>query len=989
MNINNFSAIRFVLAPLLPGLVLALLFAVEARGQTKTNIPGPNGSKYFGMEVYALPSGNIVVTDPYYSIPNGPKNVGAVYLYNGATGEMISKLTGSRENDYIAFPDNPSMGTFEGVPGVLVLSNGNFLVRSIIWNDGAGAVTFVNGKTGLSGTVSASNSLVGKKADDSVGYGYEGVVELANGNYVVSSQFADNGAIGQAGAVTFGDGTTGVSGVVSASNSLVGSAEDDNVGSHGVTALSNGNYVVKSANWRGGESDGKGAATFGNGKTGTTGTVSAANSLVGSTAGDRVGTFVTALTNGNYVVASPNWTNGEADSAGAATFGSGTSGVSGVISASNSLIGSSWGEYVGTSVTALTNGNYVVASSGSATFGNGKTGITGKVSPSNSLVGRESGGSITALSNGNYVVSSPYWNDRRGAATFGNGTTGIKGTVSESNSLVGSKAEDQISGGEGVYTGVTALSNGHYVVISPEWDNGAIVDAGAATWGDGTKGVTGAVSPSNSLVGSKAEDRVGFAVTALTNGNYVVGSPHWDRAAVKDAGASTFGNGSSGVKGQISATNSLVGSTAGDQIGGTGGGTDGENVSLVVPLTNGNYVLITPSWDKGGIVDAGAVTFANGATGITGEISASNSLIGSTANDQIGFSRNGGNFNVIETVKALPNGDYAIGSVSYDNGALVNAGAVTYGNGTNGTVGPITDGNSYRGTTADAFIGWNYAYDAVNGRLVISRWMQNIVTLFRPAGGSLLNISTRLRVGTGENALIGGFIVTGNEPKKVIIRAIGPSLSQQGVAGALQNPTLDLISGGKSIAFNDNWKQGGQQTIIQDTGVAPRHDLESAIVRTLQPGNYTAVVRGAGETSGVGLVEVFDLAQRAKAQLVNISSRGFVETGENVMIGGFIVGGGPARVMVRAIGPSLGAAGVQGALQNPTLSLVNASGVVVRANDNWKDSQRQAIEDSGIKPSDDRESALIEVLGAGSYTAIVRGSGNTTGVALVEVYNVP
>ena len=260
-----------------------------------------------------------------------------------------------------------------------------------------------------------------------------------------------------------------------------------------------------------------------------------------------------------------------------------------------------------------------------------------------------------------------------------------------------------------------------------------------------------------------------------------------------------------------------------------------------------------------------------------------------------------------------------------------------------------------------------------------------------PPTGSLLNISTRLRVGTGENVLIGGFIVTGNEPKKVIIRAIGPSLGQQGVAGALENPTLDLIRGDKSIAFNNNWKDS-QPAAIQDTGVAPTHALESAIVRTLQPGSYTAIMRGAGGTSGVGLVEVYDLAQGAQAQLVNISTRGLVQTGDNVMIGGFIVGGGgggPTRVIVRAIGPSLGAAGVQGALQDPTLSLVNSNGVVVRANDNWKDSQRQAIQDSGIKPSDDRESALIEVLNAGGYTAIVRGKGNTTGVGLVEVYNVP
>ena len=984
----------------------ALLFAAEASGQTKTNIPGPRGSGEFGAEIYALPSGNIVVTDPSYSIPNGAKNVGAVYLYNGATGELISKLTGSRENDRIGYPD--LLSAFGGfTAGIFVLSNGNFLVRTPFWNNGRGAVTFVNGKTGLSGVVSASNSLVGAAPGaggdgDHVGRGYTGVTELSNGNYVVTSVDWDDGAIKDVGAVTLCDGEKGTSGVVSKSNSLVGSAKEDRVGLGGITVLSNGNYVVKSYEWRNpGDStnyDGRGAATFVNGVTGLTGAVSASNSLVGSVGGDSVGLFITALTNGNYVVGSYQWNNGGAADVGAATFGSGTSGVSGVISASNSLIGSNTGDYVGFGMTALTNGNYVVngyqSSGGSATFGDGTKGITGKVSASNSLVGRGRGGSVTALPNGNYVVSSPEWNEARGAATFGNGTTGIKGAISASNSLVGSKPHDRVTGGSDTYGSVTALSNGNYVVASPEWSNGAVPLAGAVTWGNGTHGITGVVAPSNSLVGSKYEDNVGYVVTALPNGNYVVGSPNWDRGAVTDAGASTFGDGGSGVTGTISAANSLVGSTAGDAIGGTfaeisGGGA----ASLVTPLTNGNYVIATPSWDKGGIADVGAVTFVNGTKGITGEISSLNSLVGSRGKDQVGFDRTEGGHFVAPTLKALPNGDYAIGSPNYNNGAIVDAGAITYGNGTTGTVGSITADNSYLGTSADAKIGGHYVYDAVNGRFVISRVTENIVTLFRPAGGSLLNISTRLHVGTGENALIGGFIVSGNEPKKVIIRAIGPSLSQQGVAGALQNPTLDLVSGGKSIAFNDNWKQGGQEAAIRATGVAPKHDLESAIVRTLQPGTYTAIVRGADETSGVGLVEVYDLAHDARAKLANISSRGLVQTGENVLIGGFIIGGGggggPARVIVRAIGPSLAAEGVQGALQNPTLDLVNANGVIVRSNDNWKDSQRQAIEATGIKPSDDRESALIEILSAGTYTAIVRGSGNTTGVGLVEVYNVP
>jgi hypothetical protein len=254
----------------------------------------------------------------------------------------------------------------------------------------------------------------------------------------------------------------------------------------------------------------------------------------------------------------------------------------------------------------------------------------------------------------------------------------------------------------------------------------------------------------------------------------------------------------------------------------------------------------------------------------------------------------------------------------------------------------------------------------------------------------LLNISTRLRVGTGENALIGGFIITGSEAKKVIIRAIGPSLASQGVSGVLANPTLELFDGaGEPIAFNNNWKED-QQGEIEGSTIPPGNDLEAAIVRTLPPGNYTAVVRGEGGATGIGLVEVYDLAGAAAAKLANISSRGFVEAGENVMIGGFIVGGGGGgtRVIVRALGPSLANGGVEGALQNPTLQLVDGDGSELAANDDWKGGQRAELEAIGIQPSDDRESALLATLASGNYTAIVKGQGDGTGVGLVEVYNV-
>jgi hypothetical protein len=261
-----------------------------------------------------------------------------------------------------------------------------------------------------------------------------------------------------------------------------------------------------------------------------------------------------------------------------------------------------------------------------------------------------------------------------------------------------------------------------------------------------------------------------------------------------------------------------------------------------------------------------------------------------------------------------------------------------------------------------------------------------------------LNISTRLRVLTNDNALIGGFIITGTDPKKVMIRGIGPSLTALGVPGALQNPILELHDNtGATIAVNDNWHDAPNASEIGTSGLAPSNNSESAILQTLVSGSYTVVVRGVGNTVGIGLVEAYDLAQSTPTKLANISTRGFVDTGDNVMIGGFIVGAGlgnngsgSEKVVVRAIGPSLAAFGITNALQDPSLELHDGNGATIAVNDNWKDGgQAAAIQASGLAPSNDFESALLRVLPAGSYTAIVRGNANGTGVGLVEAYNLP
>lgn len=243
-----------------------------------------------------------------------------------------------------------------------------------------------------------------------------------------------------------------------------------------------------------------------------------------------------------------------------------------------------------------------------------------------------------------------------------------------------------------------------------------------------------------------------------------------------------------------------------------------------------------------------------------------------------------------------------------------------------------------------------------------------------------------MRVLTGDNVLIGGFIVLGPDSKQVIIRGIGPSLGGF-VADPLADPTLELHAGdGTLIATNNNWKSD-QQSEIEATGLAPTNDLESAIVATL-PGNgasYTAILEGNGGTTGVGLVEAYDLDTAADSKLANISTRGFVDAGDNVLIGGFIAGEGVSDVIVRAIGPSLTGSGIDGALKNPTLELHDLFGDIIASDDDWKDSQQSEIAATGLQPSNDLESAILATLPPGAYTAVVRGVNGTTGVGLVEV----
>ena len=241
--------------------------------------------------------------------------------------------------------------------------------------------------------------------------------------------------------------------------------------------------------------------------------------------------------------------------------------------------------------------------------------------------------------------------------------------------------------------------------------------------------------------------------------------------------------------------------------------------------------------------------------------------------------------------------------------------------------------------------------------------------------------------------MIGGFIITGTQTKTVIVRGIGPSLA---VPGALADPVVEVHgASGELLATNDNWRDDPNRQHVIDSGLAPTNDLESALWTIIDPGAYTVIVRGKDDATGIGLVEVYDLDQTVDSNLANISTRGLVETDNNVLIGGLIVGSGSggstATVMLRALGPSVP---VAGALADPTLELRDRSGTLVASNDNWKtrpdgSSQQAEIEATGIPPTNDLESALLQTLSAGNYTAIVRGMNGTTGVGLVEAYKLP
>jgi phospholipase/lecithinase/hemolysin len=291
----------------------------------------------------------------------------------------------------------------------------------------------------------------------------------------------------------------------------------------------------------------------------------------------------------------------------------------------------------------------------------------------------------------------------------------------------------------------------------------------------------------------------------------------------------------------------------------------------------------------------------------------------------------------------------------------------------------------------DVVLFWDDVHPTTAGHYQIAKAAFNTITVPPAPSSRALNIATRAFVDTGERIPIAGFIVTGDVAKKVLIRGIGPSLAGNGVPNPLADPTLTLFDDkGGTLMMNNNWRDS-QEADIMATGIPPQNDLESAIVANLPPGHYTAALTGTNATTGNGLIEVYDLEPETGSTLANLSTRGFVGTGDNVMIGSLIVGSGDSPIIVlRAIGPSLANSGIANPLLDPTIELHDGNGGSLGFNDDWRSPQLQAVYATLLAPTDDRESAIVApFLAPGNYTAVVRGKADTTGVALVEAYRIP
>jgi hypothetical protein len=530
-----------------------------------------------------------------------------------------------------------------------------------------------------------------------------------------------------------------------------------------------------------------------------------------------------------------------------------------------------------------------------------------------------------------------------GAIANGGGTVNATNCAFVSNTTpAGSSAGGAIANGNGTTNITNCTFSG----------NSAGQGGGIANVGSGLVTVT-----SSTLSGNMAHSGGGGAITSLNGtirlSNCTIAGNILDNSPSGGAGGISNSGGTVNVKGTLVASNTATGFSVAQDVSGT---------------------FISQGFNLIGKNDGAAGSFPVGNPNVNNDVAGTVAAPIDPKLDSNGLQDNGG---PTQTIALLP------GSPAIDRGTSA---------GFSGNL--TTDQRGFARTfddpnVANASGGDGTDIGAYEVETAASTPTPTPTSTPTPIPGQLGNISTRLRVETGDNVLIGGFIVTGTQPKRIILRAIGPSLTGAGVPGALANPTLELHDSSQVLASNDNWMDAPNRQEIIDSTLAPTNDLESAILMTLPANNaaYTAIVSGVNNSAGVGLVEAYDLDQTANSKLANISTRGLVQTDANVMIGGFIVvGNTPKRVIVRAIGPSLP---VADKLADPILELHDGNGTLLQSNDNWMDApNRQEIIDSTLAPTNDLESAILMTLPANNsaYTAIVRGANNATGVGLVEAY---
>jgi hypothetical protein len=595
---------------------------------------------------------------------------------------------------------------------------------------------------------------------------------------------------------------------------------------------------------------------------------------------------------------------------------------------------------------------------------------------------------IDAPAAGNTVQGNFIGTDLTGTVVLGNFASGVEISDASSNAIGGSLdgARNIISGNSsGVLLAVGAAANlvqGNYIGTDVS-GNVALGNSGSGILIiDSPNNLIGGVIPGAGNLISGNDFGVQISLAGAT-GNVLQGN----LIGTDAAGTSALGNSASGILLFTDSTNTTVGGPAG---AGNIIAFNESNAISVNPASSGNSIFGNSIFANeklginlgGGMEDANLVTANDFPDSDMGANNLQNYPVIS------GITVSGSDRTVEGELASNPNTDYVLDF--YSNGEVDPSG---YG-----------EGETYLGfldvhTNAEGRVEFSFPLDAaVIGQFITATATDpdgntsefSLASGAVPGPSQFLNISTRMRVQTGDNVLIGGLIITGNDPKEVILRAIGPSLGGAGVEGFLANPTLELHYPDGTVVTNNDWRDTQEGEVIA-TGIPPTDDLESAIVATLDPGAYTAIVRGVNDGTGIGLVEVYDLGQTTDSTLANTSTRGFVETGDNVMIGGIIIGPDSAAegsVLIRAIGPSLTDLGVPNTLADPMLELHDGNGAVISSNNDWKSSQQAAIEGTGIPPINDKESAILATLASGNYTAIVLGVGGTTGVGLVEAYQI-